>query len=195
MGWLWEARFQRGPYLFLHHKLQAWVCRGSSGSLWDEVGKLSHTTACQTVSSEAFFWTGFFSFVCWLLLPSSPFLLLPPPFLLLAPSPSSFLPSSSLLLPSSAFSECKISSTPDTISYSAAVSACEKGGRWELALELLNECKTWSTPNTISYNAAISACEKGDTVFVIARSWEQTLFMASPSEMNCQHIGRGRIVD
>ena len=39
--------------------------------------------------------------------------------------------------------------------------AGEKGGRWELALELLNECKTWSTPDTISYSAAISACEKG----------------------------------
>ena len=102
MGWLWEARFQRGPYLFLHHKLQAWVCRGSSGSLWDEVGKLSHTTACQTVSSEAFFWTGFFflsSAGCSCpALPSSSFL--PPSFSsLLLPPPSFLLPPSSCLPP------------------------------------------------------------------------------------------------
>ena len=50
----------------------------------------------------------------------------------------------------------------DTTSYSAAMSACEKGKRWELALEFLEECKTWATASTISYNAVISACEKGD---------------------------------
>ena len=49
----------------------------------------------------------------------------------------------------------------DTTSYSAAISACEKGKHWEVALELLKECRTWTTANTISYSAAISACEKG----------------------------------
>ena len=44
---------------------------------------------------------------------------------------------------SSAFNKQSVSSTPDSISYNAAISACEKGGYWELALELLNECKTW----------------------------------------------------
>ena len=46
------------------------------------------------------------------------------------------------------------------ISYSAGISACEKGKRWELALEVLEECKTLATVDTISYSAAISACEK-----------------------------------
>ena len=51
--------------------------------------------------------------------------------------------------------------TPNEIGYSAAISACEKVGHWQLALSLLR-----GRPNIkviidkISYNAAISACEK-----------------------------------
>ena len=52
--------------------------------------------------------------------------------------------------------------TPNAISYSAAISACEKGQQWQRALELLEEMKAAGVaPNVISYNAAISACEKG----------------------------------
>jgi pentatricopeptide repeat protein len=59
--------------------------------------------------------------------------------------------------------------TPNVISYSAAISACEKGGQWEQALELLREMDSRGIqPNEVSYNAAISACEKGD-------QWEQAL--------------------
>ncbi len=47
------------------------------------------------------------------------------------------------------------------ISYNAAISACEKGGQWEQAMQLLQQMvKQGITPNVISYNAAISACEK-----------------------------------
>jgi pentatricopeptide repeat protein len=51
---------------------------------------------------------------------------------------------------------------PDKITYNAAISACEKGGQWQQALNLLSlmpEAKV--VPNEITYNAAISACEKG----------------------------------
>ena len=58
------------------------------------------------------------------------------------------------------FESCRRTMQLNMISYSAAISACEKGKRWELAFQLLEECKTWATVNTISYNAAISACEK-----------------------------------
>ncbi|CAK0843967.1 unnamed protein product [Prorocentrum cordatum] len=47
-------------------------------------------------------------------------------------------------------------------SYSAGISACEKGEQWQRALALLGE--VWEAklePNVISYNAGISACEKG----------------------------------
>ena len=48
------------------------------------------------------------------------------------------------------------------ISYSATISACEKGERWEQALSLLPEVRrSWLGPDVISYNAATSACEKG----------------------------------
>jgi pentatricopeptide repeat protein len=52
--------------------------------------------------------------------------------------------------------------SPNTITYSSAISACEKGGVWEVALDLLREMETKDIPpNTITYSSAISACEKG----------------------------------
>jgi pentatricopeptide repeat protein len=52
--------------------------------------------------------------------------------------------------------------TPNVISYNAAISACEKSGQWEKALELLREMDNRIIkPKVISYCAAISACEKG----------------------------------
>ena len=51
------------------------------------------------------------------------------------------------------------------IIFSAAISACEKGGQWERALSLLDEMReSGVTPNVFSFNAAISACEKGGQV-------------------------------
>ena len=50
----------------------------------------------------------------------------------------------------------------DTITYSAAISACEKGGQWQRALQLLEDMQAKGIPaDTITYSAAISACEKG----------------------------------
>merc|ERR1712054_276066 len=50
---------------------------------------------------------------------------------------------------------------PDVISFSAAISACEKDGQWEKALQMLDEIQQRRLePNVISFNAAISACEK-----------------------------------
>ncbi|CAK9101579.1 unnamed protein product [Durusdinium trenchii] len=78
---------------------------------------------------------------------------------------------------------------PTVISYSAAISACEKGGQWQQALEFYNaaisaceKCGQWQhalklfeampkakvQPDVISYSAAIGACEKGG-------QWQQTL--------------------
>ena len=49
------------------------------------------------------------------------------------------------------------------VSYSAGISACEKGERWQRALALLSEMREASLdPDVISYNAGISACEKGE---------------------------------
>ena len=57
----------------------------------------------------------------------------------------------------------------NVISYSAAISACEKGGQWQHALALLQTmCNGRVWPDTVSYGAAISACEKG-------KRWELAL--------------------
>ena len=52
--------------------------------------------------------------------------------------------------------------TSDVVSYSAGISACEKGKHWQGALRLLQEMLQRSlTPDVVSHNAAISACDKG----------------------------------
>ena len=51
---------------------------------------------------------------------------------------------------------------PDVITYSAAISACEKGQQPQHALQLLQEMQYKGiVPNVISYSEAISACEWG----------------------------------
>ncbi|CAE7263383.1 unnamed protein product, partial [Symbiodinium sp. KB8] len=52
--------------------------------------------------------------------------------------------------------------SPDVVSYSAAISSCEKGGSWPLALQLFDSMRQSElSPDVISYSAAISSCEKG----------------------------------
>ena len=44
---------------------------------------------------------------------------------------------------------------PNIVSYSAAISACEKAGRWQLAVLLLALCENQrNRPNLITYNTA-----------------------------------------
>merc|ERR1711933_500087 len=51
---------------------------------------------------------------------------------------------------------------PNVITFSAAISACEKGAQWPRVLSLfLGMQKARIQPDVITYNAAISACEKG----------------------------------
>ena len=48
------------------------------------------------------------------------------------------------------------------ISFSAAISACEKGGQWQRVLSLLEDiCRAGKALDVISFSTAISACEKG----------------------------------
>ena len=56
--------------------------------------------------------------------------------------------------------------TPDVVSFSAILLACEKGGQWERALPLVE--KTGMTLDAISFSAALSAYEKGG-------QWERAL--------------------
>jgi pentatricopeptide repeat protein len=48
------------------------------------------------------------------------------------------------------------------ITYSTLISACEKAGEWELALQLFEEMRgEGCVPNVISYNSLITACAQG----------------------------------
>ena len=52
------------------------------------------------------------------------------------------------------------SHTPDVISYSATISACEKSSEWQVALRLFASMpQATLSPNVISYNAMISSCD------------------------------------
>merc|ERR1712139_729459 len=51
---------------------------------------------------------------------------------------------------------------PNVIRYNAVTSACEKGGQWQCAPEVLEGAPQRAMqPDVISYNAVTSACEKG----------------------------------
>ena len=51
---------------------------------------------------------------------------------------------------------------PNVITYSAAISACEKGQKPHQALHLLQDLQLRGLlPNVITHNAAIRACAKG----------------------------------
>nr|WP_231680168.1 hypothetical protein [Ralstonia pseudosolanacearum] len=59
---------------------------------------------------------------------------------------------------------------PNVVTYSAAISACEKAGRADHAVTLLGELKALAAhdptmrPNVVTYSATISACEKAGWV-------------------------------
>ena len=60
---------------------------------------------------------------------------------------------------------------PTTVSYNAAISACERAGHWQDAVRLLDSMihpTSAVQPSTVSLNAAISACEK-------AGEWRQAI--------------------
>jgi pentatricopeptide repeat protein len=74
---------------------------------------------------------------------------------------------------------------PNTISYSAAISACEKGMQWKEALRLLRDMASKGVqPNTISYSAAISACET-------CHKWKEGLILLA--EMHSKGIKPDKI--
>ncbi|CAK0892995.1 unnamed protein product [Prorocentrum cordatum] len=85
------------------------------------------------------------------------------------------------------------------LSYSAGISACERGEQWQQALALLSEMSEVKLePDAISYSAGVSACEKGE-------QWQRALALLSemreaklkpPYQLQCwdQRVREGRAV-
>ncbi|CAK0851248.1 unnamed protein product [Prorocentrum cordatum] len=69
---------------------------------------------------------------------------------------------------------CEATVEPNIFSYSAGISACEKGEQWQPALALLSEMREAKvSPDVIyTYSAGISACEKG-------KKWQLALGLLS----------------
>ena len=66
---------------------------------------------------------------------------------------------------------------PTVITYSALISAAEKGQQWKLALQVLEEMKGKFPPNVIAYSATISALSKG-------QQWETALSLFRELQSN-----------
>merc|ERR1711904_608783 len=80
---------------------------------------------------------------------------------------------------------CKTWATPNTISYSAAITAREKGGQWHHALGLLQIMwteKIW--PNTTSHSAGISACAQGKCWELALQLLEECKSWATPNPIS-----------
>lgn len=79
---------------------------------------------------------------------------------------------------------------PNVISYSASISACEKGAMWQAALALFHQMpKAKIRPNLHAHNATISSCEK-------ATQWQQALAIfhsakVSPDVVTCRWLRLG----
>mmetsp|Transcript_6182 Transcript_6182/g.20777 ORF Transcript_6182/g.20777 Transcript_6182/m.20777 type:complete len:562 (+) Transcript_6182:785-2470(+) len=62
---------------------------------------------------------------------------------------------------------------PNTVTYSALVTACEKGGQWERAFEVVETMRAKGVkPNEYTFAALISACEKCGHVKGALRAYE-----------------------
>ena len=70
---------------------------------------------------------------------------------------------------------------PDVISYNAAISACEKAGRCDDALSLLQKMREDGVqPNVISYSAAIQACAAAQQPDEALRLFKEALRSVEP---------------
>jgi len=65
---------------------------------------------------------------------------------------------------------------PNVVSYNAAVSACEKGQQWEMALSLMGQMRRSRVdPDEISNNVAVSAVASGGSAAMVDGSLSSDL--------------------
>jgi pentatricopeptide repeat protein len=63
----------------------------------------------------------------------------------------------------------------NVITYSSLIAACEKAGRWQMALDLLEEMhRDGCKPNVVTFNSVIAACGSGallNRIFLTTVAW------------------------
>ena len=75
---------------------------------------------------------------------------------------------------------------PSVITFSAAISACAVGKKWQEAVFLLGKCAEQMPPDVVAYNASLNACEK-------AGQWSAALALLS--ELCSNHHIDGSVPD
>eukprot|EP00913_Durusdinium_trenchii_P018594 g17472.t1 len=64
--------------------------------------------------------------------------------------------------------------SPDVISFTSSITACERAAQWQRALVILTDMpKKQILPNVISFNAAITACERGNQSPIALKLFEK----------------------
>ena len=84
------------------------------------------------------------------------------------------------------FDSCQAARVEETlVLYNTAISSCEKGSYWQLAVQLIAELQgNTFRPSIITFNAAMSACSKGS-------QWRSAIlaFCAGPEQQCARHAG------
>lgn len=82
--------------------------------------------------------------------------------------------------------------TPDVVTYTALISAFERGGQWQLALQAFQQmCAQGCRPDAIVYNAIIDALWQTGVVWAQAKALELYKVAVKQGHFRNERLGLG----